>query len=378
MTAIGIFEPTHETHLYNFCRILGARENRLTVFTTDEIAERVRQDLDADPHRWYRRGETGIRSFLTTVDRIASAELDVLLVNSFYGGVFDLLRARRFDPDCPTLFWVYNARAWVGESPSFNHGLVENINLLCRRRLRRRLAPLAVEYPPVATYVEEETDFEGEVYTLAPTLYDPEAAIAGDETDEDTLSVTVPGYVEESRRDYDVVLGAMAGLTGTAIQLTLLGRPKGEYGQRILREARRLDDVGLSVTCYDEWIPIEAFQRTLAGSDLLLCPLRESIASGLAEEIYGTTKGSGCVWDAIRSTTPLVVPEHFAVPDYLHDATLRYDDEASLQALLAELLASQERLQDLRSAAEKSAKNFSLTRQRQRYNTVISSLVDMD
>jgi hypothetical protein len=376
MTRVGIYEvSTHENKLTYFCRIGHRAGFDLTVYTTPELAETVEPQVPLDPDAFVeKQSSESVGQFLDRVERDAET-LDLLMIDSVYGGLGDLFAYSRFDPDCPFLLWIYNLNAWFGRVPAITNGIRPNVTKLLRQRILSNADGINFEYEPLERYARTRFGVSHPSFTVAPTLYEGRSA----DPPSGWLSVTVPGQIERRRRDYDTVLDVFTELFerhGDGVSLTLLGGPQGSYGDRIVDRCRSLSNRGYTVEWFSEFVPISKYHETIQESDLLLCPLQPSIDRGGWTETYGETKGTGSVFDGIRNATPMVFPDHFCVSDELEDATVGYGDDGELEAAMNRLIAEPDRLEALRAAAATVAEGYDLDSQAETFSAVVSSLRD--
>ena len=368
---------THQNNLYVFSKVATTGNDDVTVFTTESIARAVREELGAEASAvtWVEKGDDeSLRAYLRRVEGYCE-QIDVLIVQPLYGGYRKLFTYATFDPPCDRALTVFNARLWLEASYSLGHWPLHNLNTALRRRIVDAFDALVVEYPPIADYVTS-LGVGTPVYTLSPTLFEDDQCIP-----DGPVRFTVPGFIEPDRRDYDIVLDVFADLFeqfDDEVELQILGTPKGEYGERILNRCDEFTDAGHSVVTYREWIPLDEFETGLRRSHFLLCPLRRTIAKGPVEERYGTTKGSGNVFDAIRTATPLIVPAHFAVADGMADATVAYDNRNDLYDSLETLVCDRDRRMTLYDQALETARAYTRERQHERFSRVVAGVSDRE
>jgi len=377
MPAVGLYElSTHEHILYFFIKIADNAGYDVTVFARDDIADSVQESLDGDPSSvtWVRKAEDeSTRSYLSRVED-ACDDLDLFVAQSLYPQSIELPHHVRFSPDCKRLVWIYNVNRWLNVRPTLKRGPVWNLHMFLRRIMLRKYDAINVEYPPMADYIETNCEYSGPVYTLTPTLYEEEPA-----PPTDTVQFTVPGYVESQRRDYELVMDVFEQLFetyGDRVSLHLLGKPMSEYGHRILDRCEALSDAGYDVVYYRDWIPMNEFDETLRASSFLLCPIRPTTTGREVLETYGTTKGSGNVFDALRHATPIILPEYFQIADMIRGSAVHYTDRQDLVEKIAGLLDDPDRLETMRHTARQNAEQFTLESQSERFDAVVAELLD--
>lgn len=364
---LGVLElGTHENQLANFCRVAAGPAD-VTVFTIREVRQRIKATV-GDAVDWVvRRPDASLGTFLSRVET-ASGALDALWSFPLYGTVIDYVRYARFAPDCPFIMYAFDLNGWVGAEPVPTPKVYNYLKYPLRRRLLQRIDGLVVEFQPVREYAGARLSTP--VYTYTPVLTDDESTAMATESEQTTI--TVPGMIDETRRDYGTVLNAFQGRPSRDdIELVLLGRPVGKYGERTLERCEVLRERGWAVTTFSDWIPTEEFSAQLARTDLLVGPLRESRPVDGFREYYGRTKGSGVITDALRYGLPVALPDWYVVPEAIEPAAQLFASPAELDETIARLATSPERRRELHEAARAAASTYRVEPQRERLTDIL-------
>lgn len=379
MSNIAFLElATHQNNLYALLKIATTGSDDITAFTTESIAESVQTELDAEASNitWVKKGnEESLWSYLQQVEKYCE-HIDLLLVQPLYGGLRKLFIYSKFNPPCMRALTIFNARRWLGASYSLRHWPVHNLNTALQRRIVSGFHALIVEYPPIANYLNSNIGVDLPVHTLSPTLFEGDQYIP-----DGAIRFTVPGYIESERRAYDLILDVFADLFeqfDDEIELQFLGTPRGEYGERILNRCDEFKDAGYNTVTYRDWIPLERFESGLRRSHFLLSPLQQTIRKGPVKERYGTTKGSGNLWDAVRKATPLILPSYFTVDNMFADATVTYQDSDDLRGSLKMLVHNRERRQALYDRALEMSRAFTRDRQYERLSQLVTDISSVE
>ena len=378
MTQLGFLETsTHEQVFYYLIRAANASDNEVTVFTTAPIATEV-QDMLGPPDddiEWVTIPENGsIRRLLRIVER-HSAGLDALIVQPLYHNVRDLFYYARFSPECPTALWLFNINAWLRSRPQLDIGLRRNLRLVLRRYIANRNDAYLVEYPSIAAYVREEMEVNA-VESFVPTLYEP----SGDEEpmapETDQVRITIPGNVSPNRRDYALALDAFerAATPDGSLELRLQGQ-RVPASDPIYERCKRLRGEGYAVTWSTEWVPLTEFHDIIAKSDAVLAPLRTSCEVEGITELYGRSKGSGNISDALRNGVPILLPESFPVDEVMGDGVRYFDGVERLTDHLRRLRDDPDERVEFKSHARAAAREYTLGHQQERFASVLSELL---
>ncbi|MDF9745863.1 hypothetical protein [Natrinema salsiterrestre] len=341
MTRVGILgiDPGHRHILHAMCELFSVDEVELTVCTTEDNFEnlRVRGCETKNLKTLLKPSNESTRSFLDRVEEFATADLDLLYINTVGYSLGRYLSYVGFDPDCQLYARIFNSRTWFNPTLEIRNlrsfGYV-NLCHVPRQLFRRKLDGVVVEYPPMKQFIKTETTYSGSVSTI-PILFDTaqyeSAPSPGD------IHVVVPGNVQSHRRDYDSLLDAFEQTDGR-VSLELLGRPRDEYGEHIITRCRELRREGYEVVTHSNWIDDTDFERGIASADIICSPFRSEVtASSLNTEIYGRTKGSAIIGHALRHSKPLLVPDWFELSWLLPECSLTYSDNEELAELFGQI-----------------------------------------
>ena len=176
------------------------------------------------------------------------------------------------------------------------------------------------------------------MHTLPGAVYEcnaDETRLAG------SIRLVVPGSIDQERRDYNEVfrLLDLAEQGQLAVDAILLGAPVGEYGAAIVARAKRRQGVYTSIHAYDtQHVPVDEFDRQMRIAHFVYIPVVHfSFASDHIREVYGETKTSGNIFDAVRYARPVLHPTHLAVPDELKESSYRYENPGDLITFFRDL-----------------------------------------
>ncbi len=200
------------------------------------------------------------------------------------------------------------------------------------------------------------------IYWLQPVYYKPSL------TDKKTTfanTIVVPGSIDQRRRDYHLVLKVIQEMLNLRVPVKwiLAGKPVEDYGVKIIEKAKELITYGADISFYKEVIPENEFQQIIAASSLILSPLVSSTTiHDNISEIYGESKGSGNVYDAIRHAKPLIVPSTITVPKEIVTSCIVYQSKDNLVEQLVKILTDSSIFSGYIQKAERNSQGFSKER----------------
>lgn len=128
------------------------------------------------------------------------------------------------------------------------------------------------------------------------------------------LRIVVPGQVSQQRRDYRRILKKMEDFR-LSWEFIFLGKAEGEELGWI-RKAEKLMSPRLKLRFFTQKVSQENFDRLLNSASVLWCPLQSETEFFSIREIYGRTKMSGNLGDAISAGRPAIFPENYPENDY--------------------------------------------------------------
>lgn len=411
--SIGLLELTwHPQNLRELCRIVDVQSNDVTVFTSKEIYERWLSEarIDSSSYDWILQGEDEtLRSYFERIKAICTEAIDFLMVLTPFGSGIVTSHFVEFDPDCVTVCWLYNSQACIESThsatearddlrevtPRLRRALVEEDPDTAERSLkphRYYMRPyilehydgFVVEYPPIRNHLEDNWEWTKPVYCFSPYVYHSSDTDDVDrESDTGIVEITVSGRVVENVRDYDAILDVFEEVFsehGDEVALSVLGRPVGDYGDRIMERCRALEADEYQVTYYPntDWVPADEFDRVLERSDVLLNPIyltEETTREPAPDEVRGTTKGTGVLFDALKYGKPLILPEGFTIAPMIEGSTVTYDTPEELRRTIEQLSADRKALDTLNAAAEENASAYTTDKQRKRFNALIRDVI---
>jgi hypothetical protein len=153
----------------------------------------------------------------------------------------------------------------------------------------------------------------------------------------EVVKVTIPGIISEKSRDYQVVVDAFKLIElSEPILLTLMGKPKGNYGKRILSDLKTLEEGFLRLKTYEDFVEQERFDQTLRESDFLILPIAEYMKVSIYKEWNGYTCVSGNINDMLRFGTPALLPAYYPLKKGYESLVSTYSNAQDLANQLSE------------------------------------------
>lgn len=376
--SVGFLELIgHEKYLADMIRAADDAEYDITLYSTREIANEVAEAADSvEFSRTIQHSDEGLRRFLRRVSQSTARYIDVLVISTISFRLPDLFAYSRFEPSCPAVFWAHNVRNWLAPELSFRHGFRNNLRLYLQSRTASTFDHVMVESRRIADYVEAHIEHSHDVYPFVPVVHDGSVDQPDPEADE--LTLVVPGNINPERRDYESLLDALVPVfeSGESVRLVLLGSPTTQPGEAIVNRSERLRrDLRANIELFDGWIPEAEFQQAIRAAHVVIAPLVRTSTTFPIEELYGNTKASGSVMDAIKHAKPLIIPEFYPIDDEVASSTLGYSSIDELEDAIRSLL-SPDHLRELQNSSLENSQRFTLSKQANRFDELIRAVID--
>ena len=123
------------------------------------------------------------------------------------------------------------------------------------------------------------------------------------------FTIVIPGAVSQKRRDYERVLKSIK-IFHFPLEIIFLGKAQGKELE-ILQNFEQSKPENISIKYCTEKVPQDIFDDYMQKADVLWCPIQQETEFFSQKEIYGFTKMSGNIGDAIKFRKLAVFPENY-------------------------------------------------------------------
>lgn len=148
-----------------------------------------------------------------------------------------------------------------------------------------------------------DKEFSSQQYQFLPLFYAKEFA----QNENEKLTVVIPGGVSQKRRDYQHVLEVIQKTGKTKnLEFVFLGKAKGSELEAIERISSQFN-----ITYFKERVSQQDFEMWMKKADVLWCPIQQQTEFFSQKEVYGKTKMTGNIGDAIKFGKIAVFPANY-------------------------------------------------------------------
>lgn len=160
-------------------------------------------------------------------------------------------------------------------------------------------------------------------------------------SENETYTIVIPGAVSQKRRDYKSVIKKLKNLelnfeeselrrsetfvennlqergssvgTTQKIQVIFLGKAQGKELEMLqdFDSSTSLRMTNISIKYFTEKVPQDVFDDYMQKADVLWCPIQQETEFFSQKEIYGITKMSGNIGDAVKFGKSAIFPENY-------------------------------------------------------------------
>ncbi len=123
------------------------------------------------------------------------------------------------------------------------------------------------------------------------------------------FTIVFPGAVSQKRRDYERVLKSIK-IFHFSFEIILLGKASGKELE-MLQDFEKSKPENISIKYFTEKVPQDIFDDYMQKADILWCPIQQETEFFSQKEIYGFTKMSGNIGDAIKYGKSAIFPENY-------------------------------------------------------------------
>ena len=131
--------------------------------------------------------------------------------------------------------------------------------------------------------------------------------------DNETFTIVIPGAVSQKRRNYDKIIKELSistSLNVTKFEIIFLGKAQGKELE-MLQNFEQNKPENISIKYFTEKVPQNIFNDYMQKANILWCPIQQETEFFSQKEIYGITKMSGNIGDAIKFGKLAIFPENY-------------------------------------------------------------------
>ena len=152
-----------------------------------------------------------------------------------------------------------------------------------------------------------DQELSSEKYKFLPLFYTKDLH----ESDNEFLTVVIPGGVSQKRRDYQHTFEMIQNLKSSEkIAFVFLGKAKDDELKKLQKLSLNLSQ-HIEIKYFTERVSSIDFENWMQKADVLWCPIQQETEFFSQKEIYGITKMTGNLGDAIKYGKIAIFPANY-------------------------------------------------------------------
>ena len=152
-----------------------------------------------------------------------------------------------------------------------------------------------------------DEELSSDIYKFLPLFYSENF----DKQENRDLTVVIPGGVSQKRRDYHHVFKTIQNLkTEEKCKFIFLGKAKDKELKQLEELSQKLPE-NISIQYFSERVSHHDFDSRMQAADILWCPIQQETEFFSRKEIYGRTKMTGNLGDAVKYGKTAVFPKDY-------------------------------------------------------------------
>ncbi len=334
MNNVVIAEFDHYETTYALVKCFIREAKNIHVFSIKPFIDRLKQvDFGHDGISWHVADDA--KEVLESGHIPQQPDIFLIAPTSHYAELVTIFE--QYQPQ-KKLLWIRNVNYWfkmgtrykVFKGPrSTDHKIMLDIV--------KSSDAIIVESDELRDNIYKKYRVKKPVFIFPYTLYEDGLQ---EHTDGDKVTISIPGYIERMRRDYDLVIDLIPMLDKEKFAYKFLGQPRKEYGEMIKNKALELKEQGYDIYLLES---PEYFEREMMSTDIVFAPISVHTTFAGVEEVYGQTKTTGVTFDIIRFAKPGVFPEALTTSENLKNSVVKYSDINDLKEKLNRFLDAEYR-----------------------------------
>lgn len=334
---IGIFETEHYEGSYPVIKLFDVPENKLSVFTSTKCFTQFQMLLkdSFNNYQWIIKNSniSKYAFFITLYKECKKNKFDILYINTVSDNHFAYALVLAFLPKTKTVLTIHDINCLFLTTPTFSlRGLVKHYG---KKMLLSKINEFNVVSETMVQYLSQIDNKKRKIYHIPGAVFE---GICNSTQIKENVKLVVIGSIDKKRRDYYQVfdLLALAENLQLPLHITLLGGNADDYGKEIINMAKKFVCVHTKLVYFEtEVVAQDIFDEIIAAEHFIFIPsVIETKICGSIPEIYGVTKSSGNIFDGIKHSKPIIIPNQLKVPQSIESSCFRYTKLADIITLL--------------------------------------------
>ena len=380
---IGVVELDHHRECLNsLCQLLEQGDHAVAVFTTSNIYKELSSFSYVEKFKWYLAEGSKTNFIRKQTDNMNTQDL---LVFSTVESEFKTWNAIKLT--VKRLIRIHNANTFLARKRSWfakitPYWLYKDASYFVRKVIaesevseRERFVAESDHICFTSKEITEHVLNESHAFRHTEKVVEP-IPITFNEIEPKTFAraktFAVIGTIDRKRKDYALLLQVFLEIRQKLehpIEVLFLGKPKGAFGGQMIKSFETLANENLKIYVWPNGVPQNEFDAEMRLVDIILAPIYNETKYFLNKEVYGFTKISGSINDAIKYARTAVIPEFYPLKN-AEELVLRFGTKSQLKQIILDLHSGIEKPK----ISPENLRRFALKNTAQKINTQFKRL----
>jgi hypothetical protein len=370
---VVLFDSGHFETAYTLIRLFDVPGNQITIITDGQTEDVLKTMLQEEEERYdwiiADRWISDWNYFTYVKKQLSAIRADLIYLNTIDRQPLYYALLLNFLPQSRVIMTIHDVNCF------FYKGKLSDLRQLLKwtskKLLLRETEALNVIAETMIAHLRKHVNNRIPLFHIPGAVFEqlpPPLVIS------DRIRLVVPGTIDKKRRNYDDVFLLCELLEEAAlpVDVILLGGYNGNYGKAVITKAKHWPSRYTCIKSYDTpLIPQVEYDRVMRQAHFLFCPVEvHTRICGDVPEVYGISKSSGSLSDAVRHAKPIILPEAYKITSSMQSACFRYKTLNDITDLLYKIFRDPPAYQAWQENALRYAKWFTIPQVRERNLTL--------
>jgi hypothetical protein len=358
---ITIFETEHFESAYPVIKFFDLPGNEIQLVTTPEIVPMLQTMLGKDASRFHWTTlsmENGRLNFFINFYRsIRNFKTDLLFLCTVSSNHLLHSMVLRMLPKMRIILTIHAINGLF--SPLRGGNVRKMIRYVGKKRLIGQIKEYNVISDTLIPHLRQVCD-KCIIHQI------PGAVFQGTESNNainDHIHLVIAGSIDKNRRNYSQCFELLrfAEQQSFPLHITLLGGGTSDYARMVIQRAKQYAGSVTKIFFFEEpQVPQTIFDSVMSRAHFLFIPSVVSTIDDDTPEIYGKTKSSGNIFDAVRHAKPMITPLELNIPSNLETGCFRYVYIEDIIGLFQTILQQPAIYRRLQTEAYKNSEEYTI------------------
>lgn len=272
---------------------------------------------------------------------------DFIIIDQLYS-FRELISFAFFTIRKPNLLIVHDCNSWF--NPKTPGTLINKLKNKLTSFIKKKISYFAVAGENMQAYLQSSLQVKNSIVIpfryadFNPTIDLPDSAYQP----HTTLILAVPGMISQRRHYRELIETVATEKLKGKVQLVLLGKPQGDYGDRIIQLVKEKIEEGYQIKYWTAFIPDRVFNEEIKKAHLLFSEFNPVYYTDNGQkEIYGLSKETGISLLMLNKAKPGLLPSAFKQMASIENQSLHYRSLEHLAEILDDLYQGKSSLETL-------------------------------